>query len=180
MRIEAIFFDRDGVINEDLGYVCTPERLKIIDGFLEFFLGVDKEIKKFIVTNQAGIARSFYSVDEHKSFMCHMLGVLEKMGVYFTDWRFCPHHPEFTGLCACRKPAPGMLEDLIKQYNLKPQNCVFIGDKETDVLAGINAGLGFNILFRGSEEAKKSLIESDIKFYIADSFAKVHQILDKI
>lgn len=143
----AVFFDRDGVLNVDHGHVGTRDRWDWVPGALDAIRLVTQSGRHaFIVTNQSGVARGFYN--EHA-----VLGLLgwvgeeaRRSGGTIDDFRYCPHHPDagkapYRGLCACRKPAPGMLRDLIGAWGLDPGPCLMIGDKETDLLAASGAGV---------------------------------------
>ena len=146
MDLEAIFFDRDGVINVDYGYVSSVERLEFVDGIFDLVTWLPDSVGKFIVTNQAGIARGLYDADNLKTLMSAIFAEFNGRGVDITDWRYCPHHPAITGPCDCRKPSPGMINDLVALHHLNPANCILIGDKMSDVRAGRAAGLGLCIL----------------------------------
>lgn len=143
---KALFLDRDGVINIEKNYVH-----KISD--FEFTPGIFSIIKEFqvkgflifVITNQAGIARGYYTETDVIILHKWMVGQFRQNGITITDIYFCPHHPDFTGSCGCRKPKPGMLLKAIAEYNIDPARSVLIGDKESDIMAGKNAHIGRNI-----------------------------------
>ena len=159
---KALFLDRDGVINIDHGYTYKVRDLSLIDGVVEGLQAISHlEYKIFIITNQSGIARGLFEVDDLHFFMEHLLKILKKNNINITDYFFCPHHIEgtikvYTKKCSCRKPEPGMLHDAQKKYNLDLSQSILIGDKETDILAGKNAGVLFNILITNSTLSKRS------------------------
>jgi D-glycero-D-manno-heptose 1,7-bisphosphate phosphatase len=149
---KAIFLDRDGVINEDYGYVYKKEDFKFKEGIFEVLKSFqDKGYKLFIVTNQSGIARKFYSEDEFHNLMEWVKKEFAKKGIKITDYRFCPHHPEITGVCECRKPKAGMILDLAKKYNIDLKNSILIGDSKRDIETGQKARVGKNILVSKDE-----------------------------
>ncbi|MEA5428587.1 D-glycero-alpha-D-manno-heptose-1,7-bisphosphate 7-phosphatase [Arcicella lustrica] len=139
---KAIFLDRDGVINVDKNYVY-----RISD--FEFRVSIFEVCKKyqdegyliFVITNQAGIARGYYTENDFNLLTDWMLSQFEERGVYITKVYFCPHHPEFTGECSCRKPNPGMILKAQEEFNLDLEESVLFGDKESDLQAGRNAGI---------------------------------------
>ena len=140
--MKAVFLDRDGVINEDYGYVFKIEDFKFKDGIFELLkLLQNKGYKLFVVTNQSGIARGFYTIEDFKKLSDYMINELKKRGIEIMDIKYCAHHPDFTGECECRKPKPGMILDLAKQYNIDLSSSILIGDKESDIKAAINAGI---------------------------------------
>jgi D-glycero-D-manno-heptose 1,7-bisphosphate phosphatase len=177
LALDAIFFDRDGVINKDYGYVSTEDRLDFIDGVFDFCASLPPNVKKFIVTNQAGIARGYYDSDQLKKLMKHIFDEFDKKNIVFSDWSYCPHHPQFTGFCECRKPSPKMIQKFLESYRIDPKNCALIGDNQTDIEAGIAAGLKVNILLNGSEETVKKLTENNIPYHAVSNYADATLLL---
>ena len=137
---KAVFLDRDGVINEDSGYVSKIENFKFLDGVFETL----KEFRKLgflliIVTNQSGIARGFYTLEDFMILNEFMLNEFAKNAVFIDKVYFCPHSPEFG--CECRKPKPGMILKALKEFDIDPQKSFLIGDKPSDIEAAKNANL---------------------------------------
>lgn len=149
---KALFLDRDGVINIDHGYTYKTSEFNMLDGVIEGLHAIAHlEYKIFIVTNQSGIARGLFEVADLQNFMDYLISILAKNGIQISDYFFCPHHidgtiPFYAKKCSCRKPEPGMFHDAEKKYNLDLSQSILIGDKETDIMAGQNAGLTTNIL----------------------------------
>ncbi len=143
---KAAFFDRDGTINIEKNYIFRIEDFEFKDGILELI----KEYQKagfliFIITNQSGLARGFYSEEDYRILTNWMVNEFKRNGIEITKVYHCPHHPEITGSCECRKPKPGMILEAIREYNIDPVQSVLIGDKKNDILAGKNAGIGKNL-----------------------------------
>ncbi len=138
-------FDRDGTINVDTGHLHEPEKLELIPSTVEIMRGYsdDPDYKVVVVTNQAGIAKRLYTEADMRRLHRHMEDELEKLGVHVDAWYFCPHHPDFTGPCECRKPAPGMLLAAIRDFDAESAECVMYGDKPSDEAAAIAAGVRF-------------------------------------
>jgi len=144
--MKALFLDRDGVINEDYGYVYKKEDFKFKEGIFEALkLAIKKGYTIFIVTNQSGIARKYYTEDDFYQLMEWVKEEFKKRGIIIKDIKFCPHHPDITGVCECRKPNAGMILDLAKKYNIDLKNSIMIGDKDSDIEAGKKAGIGKNL-----------------------------------
>ena len=149
---KALFLDRDGVINVDHGYTYKISDLKILEGVVEGLQAIaNLNYKIFIITNQSGIARGLFEEADLHNFMGHLLAIFSQNSINISDYFFCPHHtegtiPAYRKKCSCRKPEPGMLHDAQKKYNLDLSQSILIGDKETDIMAGLNAGLAKNIL----------------------------------
>lgn len=138
-------FDRDGTVNVDVGHLHEPEKLELIPETIEVMRRYtdDPLWKVVVVTNQAGIAKGMYTENDMRALHRYMHGELEKLGVHVDAWYFCPHHPDFTGPCECRKPKPGMLFAAIEDFDARPDECVMFGDKESDMNAADATGVPF-------------------------------------
>ncbi len=139
---KAVFFDRDGTINVDTGYVHTIEEFRFIDGMPEFIKKWnDWDYKVIVVTNQAGIARGYYTEEDMHALHVYMNQELNKIGAHVDAFYFCPHHPDFTGECHCRKPESGMIEQAIKDWDIDVTQSILFGDKQSDIDAGMKCGV---------------------------------------
>jgi len=140
--MKAAFLDRDGVINEDYGYVGSVDKFEFKDGIFELLKFLQsKGYRLFVVTNQSGIARGYYSEEDFYKLTEWMKDEFKKRGIEITDVRYCPHHPDITGECECRKPKPGMILDLAKSHGIDLKNSIMIGDSDRDIEAAKNAGI---------------------------------------
>ena len=149
--MRAAFLDRDGVINVDYGYVSDIKNFEFKEGIFDLLKFLqDKGYKLFIVTNQSGIARGYYTEADFHNLMDYMIKELKKRNIKITDYAFCPHHPNITEECECRKPNPRMILNLAKKYNIDLKNSIMIGDKQSDIKAGKNAGIKQNYLVKES------------------------------
>lgn len=138
-------FDRDGTINVDTGHLHEPEKLELIPSTVDIMRGYsdDPDYKVVVVTNQAGIAKGLYTEADMRRLHRYMENELEKLGVHVDAWYYCPHHPDYTGPCECRKPAPGMLLAAMLDFDAESVECVMYGDKPSDETAAIAAGVRF-------------------------------------
>ena len=148
MASKAVFFDRDGVLNIDHGYTYKIADLEWMPGAKEAVAYLTKlGYKIFVVTNQSGIARGFYTVADMEKLHAYMKQELEKAGGEITKFYYCPHHPtkgiipELTIKCNCRKPAPGMILQAFAEYDLDKQRSLMIGDMPKDLEAAKAAGI---------------------------------------
>jgi D-glycero-D-manno-heptose 1,7-bisphosphate phosphatase len=143
----AAFIDRDGVINEDLGYVHRPEDFRLLPGVTAGLRLLQAAgFRLVVVTNQAGIARGLYDASQYEALTRHMRSMLRRQGIVLDAVMHCPHHPSagrggLRTACECRKPAPGMLLRARDALGLDLAGSVLIGDTRTDLLAGRAAGL---------------------------------------
>lgn len=153
---KAVFLDRDGVINEDNGLVYKPEQLQLIDGVEEAIKYIhQKGYLAVIVSNQSVIARNLCTLEELDTINAYLETLLGKKNTYIDAIYFCPHHPdggypeerkEYKIKCDCRKPAPGLLLRAAKDLNIDLSESLMIGDRNSDVQAGINAKVKKSIL----------------------------------
>ncbi len=142
---KAVIFDRDEVLNIDIGYPHRVEDCKIIPGAdLALKLVNDRGYKAYIATNQGGIALGYYDENAMHKFNEELKRQLGAAGGVISGVAFCPHHPRSPNPalhdCACRKPKPGMLLALAEQYHIDLKASLMIGDRVTDVEAGEAAG----------------------------------------
>lgn len=144
----ALFLDRDGIINVDFGYGVHPEQTVFVKGIFKLCgQALAAGYRLVVVTNQAGIARGYYSEDDFHTYMDWMQQEFVDRGVPLAGVYFCPHHPEgkvarYRKVCECRKPAPGMILCAAVELNLDLAASVLVGDKASDVAAGKAAGVG--------------------------------------
>lgn len=152
----AVFLDRDGVVNVDRDFVHRIDQFEWIPGAIEAIKLINDSGRfVFIVTNQSGVARGFYDEAEIGVLHDHMQRVLRIHGAYVDDIRYCPFHPD--GVVAAyarasdwRKPAPGMILDLIKHWPVDVANSLLIGDKPRDIAAGEQAGIRSRLFTGGN------------------------------
>lgn len=145
---KALFLDRDGVINVEKEYLYKIEDFEFIDGIFElcqFYQNLGYMI--FVVTNQSGIARGYYTEDDFNLLTQWMLEEFRKNEITVTKVYHCPHYPKISGKCSCRKPEPGMLLDAQKEFDIDLTRSLMIGDKERDIEAALNAGIKETYLF---------------------------------
>ncbi len=139
---KALFLDRDGVINIDKGYVYLRELFEFSKGIFDLCRKYsDDGYLILIITNQAGIAKGLYTEADFKNLTKWMVKQFRKNGIIISKVYHCPHHPDIDGNCQCRKPAPGMILQAKREFDLNISECVLIGDKETDLEAGRRAGI---------------------------------------
>lgn len=165
-RKPALFLDRDGVINVDKGYTYKPQDLSFIDGIIEGIKAANENgYYVIVVTNQAGVARGFYSLEDVDIFHEHIANQLAQNGAFIDAFYSCPYHkdgnvPEYTiDNHPDRKPNPGMILKAFNDWQIDKEKSFLIGDKNHDVEAAQNARIK-GILFEGQNLAE--LIKSNL------------------
>lgn len=150
----AVFLDRDGVINVDNGYVSQRDDFKFIDGVIDACKVLkEKGYLLVVITNQSGIARGYFSEEQFHTLTEWMDWSLADRGVDLDGFYYCPHHAE-KGIgeykidCDCRKPKPGMLISAIADLDIDVSQSILVGDKVSDLQAGLAAGINTNYLVR--------------------------------
>lgn len=145
---KSLFLDRDGVINKEKHYLYRIEDFEFVDGIFALCRAAVKNgFCLIVVTNQAGIARGYYTEAQFLELTEWMKQEFARRDLSLTDVLYCPHHPQYGGeqycrQCECRKPGPGMLLDAARKYDLDLSASIFAGDKGSDIAAGRAAGIG--------------------------------------
>lgn len=156
----AVFLDRDGTINEDTHYLSSPEQIKILPNTIEGLKKLQTEFLLIIVSNQSGIGRGYFTENQLKKINNKLLNDLKNEGVKITKIYYAPYYehskiPKYRTGEFLRKPNPGMLFLAQKEFNLDLSASWIIGDKESDILAGVNANLKGYIYIKNSKSFEK-------------------------
>lgn len=145
---KAVFLDRDGVLDIDKGYIYRPDQVEWVQGAREAVALLHSlGYAIYVVTNQSGIARGYYTQKDMEALHAYMAKEMEKAGGQIDGFYFCPHHPtkgvirSLTIECNCRKPKPGMILQAMADHDLSREGSFLIGDNESDVQAALAAGI---------------------------------------
>lgn len=148
VKNKAVLLDRDGILNEDLGYVDTIGSFKwLIDAkdALRFFK--QEGYLLIVISNQSGVARGLFSEKDIKQLHKHLQRqILQSHQIQIDAFYYCPHHPEgiidkYRKVCSCRKPNSGLFEQAIRELCIDPHQSLAIGDRETDLIPAMNVGV---------------------------------------
>ena len=154
---KALFLDRDGVINIEKNYLHKIEDFEFTEGIFSLCRRFSEAgYSIVVVTNQSGIARKMYSEEDFNQLTLWMNAQFLQKGIVIDKVYHCPHHPDITGVCECRKPKPQMLLEAQKLLDIDMSLSVMVGDKERDIEAGINANVQRNYLFTHEDISTKA------------------------
>ena len=159
-RQKAVFLDRDGTINRYVGFLSNIDDFELLPGVTEAIRAINaSDYLAIVVTNQPVIARGDVTYEELSEIHKKMETLLGKEGCYVDGLYFCPHHPhkgyvgevpELKIDCDCRKPKPGMFLKAAEDFNIDLSRSWMVGDSESDILAGYNAGCQTALLGSGA------------------------------
>jgi D-glycero-D-manno-heptose 1,7-bisphosphate phosphatase len=159
MAMRGLFLDRDGVINQEVGYLSTAAEVVFVEGIFSLARTAQSlGYRLIVVTNQAGIARGYYTEEAYQELMAWMRGEFRREGVELDAVYHCPFHPEhgigeYKRDHEDRKPGTGMLRRGARELGLDLSRSVMVGDRCTDIAAANAAGLRLAFLISGTEDA---------------------------
>lgn len=170
MSSRAVFLDRDGTIVEDPGFLHEPGKVKLLPGAGEAIRRLNEHgYLAVVVTNQSGIARGRYTVADYSAVQRRLVELLETHGAHLDGAYFCPHHPQFTGPCECRKPGLKLFLDAEKALDIDLARSFWVGDRLSDVQpANLLAGHGILVatgegnLHQGQARAMGVMVVADL------------------
>lgn len=186
----AVFLDRDGVINEEVGYLDSLDKLKVIPTAYEAIRLINESgMKTVVISNQAGVAKGFFTEEFVREANDCLQEMLRRQGAYINKFYFCPHHPTegtepYRTICDCRKPATGMLLQAAQELNIDLKKSYFVGDRFRDMEAakkaeikGILVKTGYGKELLQADGPDKATPENKPDFIAADILEAVRWIL---
>jgi len=176
----AVFLDRDGTINVEVGYLSDPDDLELIPGAARAIARLnDAGFLVLVVTNQSGVARGYFTEEDVHAVNRRMTEVLESHGARIDGIYYCPHHPEFGGEtyrkdCECRKPNTAMVKQAMDDFDIDISRSYIVGDHLGDVLLGVNAGARpIHVLTGHGDHEREKLKDRGIDTaYLADDLTE--------
>jgi len=186
----AVFLDRDGTINKEVGYLDDPERFELLPGVGKAIARLNRAgLPVVVVSNQSGVARGYFSIDILTAMDWKMADLLAREGAFLEGVYYCPHHPEaelveYRRECKCRKPKPGLIQMASDDLDLSPADSFVIGDRLADVQAGQALGARSILVLSGYGRAELRKLEASGETrpgHVArDLAAAVDWVLDQI
>jgi len=180
----AVFFDRDGTLMKDAHYIKSADQVQLLPGAAAAVKRVnDAGIPAIVVTNQSGIGRGLFTVEDYEAVRARFEALLAAEGAHIDASYYCPHHPSVTGPCDCRKPATKLFEDAIRDFKLDPERVAYIGDRWRDVVASKTLG-GRGIMVTSPEtgdEDRRRAAEDNIETAtsVADAVDALFDLTDR-
>ncbi|MBP7604006.1 MAG: HAD family hydrolase [Spirochaetes bacterium] len=150
---KAVFLDRDGTINEDVGDLYEIQNVRFIPGAIEAMKRLAKEFSLFIVTNQSGIGKGVFDLEQYGVFEREYNALLEREGVHIVETYCCPHRKDQP--CVCRKPSPHYMTAASERHGIDLSRSFAVGDHPHDIEMGRNAGSRTVYLLTGHGERHK-------------------------
>lgn len=171
----AVFLDRDGTIMEDAHYIKSPMQVRLLPGAAAAIKRInDSNIPVIVVTNQSGIARGIFSVEDYEKVRARFERLLSDEGAHIDASYYCPHAPDDPPVCNCRKPQTQMFEQAIAELNLDAENSAYIGDRWRDIVASKKLG-GRGILIASAETSPEDRRRAE-----ADGFETAADLADAV
>jgi len=166
----AVFLDRDGTIVEDPGFLHEPEKVKLLPGAAEAIRRLNTvDYRVVVVTNQSGIARGRYTVDDYEAVQRRLGELLAAHGARIDGAYFCPHHPQLSGPCDCRKPGLKLFREAAQAFDIDFSRSWWVGDRLSDVQParllggqGILVTTGEGNLHQGQARALGVMVVADL------------------
>jgi len=182
----AVFLDRDGTIVEDPGFLHEPEKVKLLPGAAEAIRRLNTaDVRVVVVTNQSGIARGRYTVDDYEAVQRRLGELLAAHGARIDGAYFCPHHPQLSGPCDCRKPGLKLFRAAAQAFDIDFSRSWWVGDRLSDVQpAGLLGGQGILVttgegnLHQGQARALGVMVVADLAEAVQEICAQASRSAD--
>lgn len=161
---KAIFLDRDGTLIRDKNYLARPEDIEYFsDTFPALSLLRSKGYRLYVITNQSGVGRGFFTLEDVHRVHQVMDQDLEAQGIAkFDGWGICPHAPHEN--CGCRKPHAKMISDILERDQLTAGDCWMLGDKDIDAHCGLNAGINGAVVRQKTSDTSLNFFSTLLEF----------------
>lgn len=184
--MKVVFLDRDGVINEEVGYLSSVHDLRLIPGAGEAIAMLNRcGFEVVVVTNQSGVARGFFEEADVQAIHRELNRILAGFGAEVAGWYYCPHHPTegrspYQMVCDCRKPGPGLVKKACEELGLESQTSFVVGDTWRDMELAVNVGAIPVLVLTGHGTTTRKALTADqcekIGYVAEDLLSAAHWI----
>ena len=169
MSRPAVFLDRDGTLIRDAHYIGSPDRVQLLPGAADAIRRLNAaSIPAIVVTNQSGVARGYFTATDYRRVEQRLDELLGEAGAHIDATYMCPHHPDFTGPCECRKPATLLFRQASQALGLDLARSWYVGDKLRDVVPASELG-GRGVLIPGADTSAADVARARLEFEVAAS-----------
>jgi D-glycero-D-manno-heptose 1,7-bisphosphate phosphatase len=171
-RPSIVFLDRDGTIIRDVHYLSRPDDVELLPGAADAISRLNKaEVPVAVVTNQSGIGRGYYDVEDYERVHVRMLDQLAEAGARIDASYYCPHAPDLVPPCDCRKPRPALFERALREFGSDPTRAYYIGDQLRDITPALTLG-GTGFLILSPDTSTETVAEAELDARTAASLAE--------
>lgn len=180
--VPVLFLDRDGVVIENQDYLSDPALVALVPGAVEAMKAAASDGYLLVgVSNQSGLGRGFFSEKDLAGVMTRLDEVLAVGGTHFDGFYYCPHAPQEN--CKCRKPGPGLLEEVAQSLTFDPGRSWVVGDKASDVAFGRDHGMGAVLVLTGHGLGQMKEVrrrwDGDPRVQVADDLGSAYALIQK-
>jgi len=177
--LTAVFLDRDGTIIHDAHYLSRPEQLRLLDGAAEAIVKFNRVgVPVILVTNQSGIGRGYFTIADYERVHAHLIAKLAEYGAHLDGAYYCPHAPDLTPPCDCRKPGSLLFRQAMQEHRLDPSGAVALGDRWRDLAPVIGLG-GTGILIPSPDTPVEDVARAEREASVAQTLgAATTRLLD--
>lgn len=171
------FLDRDGTIIRDVKYISDPDAVELLDGASRGIARLNEAgVPVVVVTNQSGIGRGYYDIEDYERVHARMLDVLAENGAHIDAGYYCPHAPDIVPPCECRKPRTGLFEKALAELGVDPRTAWFVGDRLRDITPALVFG-GQGVLLIGEDTPASEAEEAGREALTASSLAEAVDLM---
>ena len=171
-RPSIVFLDRDGTIIRDVHYLSRPDDVELLPGAAEAIGRLNRtDVPVVVVTNQSGIGRGYYDVEDYERVHTRMLDHLAEGGARIDASYYCPHAPDRVPPCDCRKPRPALFERALRDFGSDPTRAYYIGDQLRDITPALTLG-GTGVLIMSPDTPTETIAKAELDARTARSLSE--------
>lgn len=168
----AAFVDRDGTLIEDANYLADPDRVRLLPGAVDAVRTLNEHgVLVIVVTNQSGIAQGLLTEAQYAATRARLVHLMQHHGARIDATFHCPHYPEVSGPCECRKPGTLLYRQAAEQFGIDLATSLYVGDRDRDIAPGLSFG-GFARLVPSGSTPEQELESARTRGLLSPSLAE--------